>query len=103
LGFTFKTNMKLCKYLYYKLNDHKWYKTKCDKNGKDLWNEIEIPSIKVLYSKKTSAQYNCCYLLWINNYEILYRTSGFALIIMMTIPVTTTSCERTFNKLKLLY
>jgi hypothetical protein len=69
-------------------------------NGIDLYNEIEI--VRTLNSKKDSCPLEI--LTFINDNKLLDTLPNLwvALRIMMTIPVTTASCERSLSKLKLI-
>lgn len=69
-------------------------------NGINLCNEIEV--VRSLYSKKDSCPLEILTFINDNKLQDTIPNLWVALKIMMTIPVTTASYERSFSKLKLI-
>jgi hypothetical protein len=92
--------LKPCKDLHLKLNDQNKDKTKCDLNAIDLCNEIEI--VRSLYFIKDSCPLEILTFINDNKLQDTLPNLWIALRIMMTIPVTTANCKRSFSKLKLI-
>lgn len=79
---------------------HNREKTECDINGIDLCSEIKI--IRSLYLKTDCSSVEILSFINDNKLQDNLPNLWVALRIMMTIPVTTASCERSFSKLKLI-